>query len=192
MVKVPEQASIDTLLAHRRELASFLEKRVGNRADAEDILQQAFVRGVEHAGEIREGESTIAWFYRVLRNAVVDHHRRRGASNRALEAFAREMEMGSAEMPALETRAAVCACVKRLATTLEPSYADAIQRIEVDGASVKDYAAETGITPNNAAVRVHRAREALRKQVHASCGACATHGCLECDCNPATSHGTGS
>lgn len=190
MKSTPDQASIDTLLAHRRELAGFLEKRVGNRADAEDILQQAFVKGVEHAGEIREGESTIAWFYRVLRNAVVDHHRRRGASNRALEAFAREME--GAEMPALETRAAVCACVKRLATTLEPSYADAIQRIEVDGASVKDYAAETGITANNAAVRVHRAREALRKQVHASCGACATHGCLECDCNSSTSHGTSS
>lgn len=173
---------LDALLAHRRELSSFLERRVGNRADAEDILQQAFVKGVEHADEIREGESTVAWFYRVLRNAVIDHYRRRGAANRALESFANEVER---EEPAMETHAVVCSCVKHLATTLEPSYADAIQRIEVEGTSVKDYAQAVGITANNAAVRVHRAREALRKQVHASCGACAKHGCLECDCKSA-------
>ena len=35
---------------------------------------------------------------------------------------------------------------------------------------------------NNAAVRVFRAREALRKQVARACGACATHGCVDCTC----------
>ena len=56
------------------------------------------------------------------------------------------------------------------------------RRIEIDGLAVKDYAVEAGITSNNAAVRVFRAREALKKQVARSCGTCADHGCLECTC----------
>jgi RNA polymerase sigma-70 factor (ECF subfamily) len=72
--------------------------------------------------------------------------------------------------------------VSRLASTLKPEYENAIRRVDVDGTAVQDFAAEAGITPNNASVRVFRAREALRKQVKVSCGTCADHGCLECSC----------
>lgn len=79
---------------------------------------------------------------------------------------------------------AVCACVGTLAETLKPEYADALRRIEVDGVTVQAYAAELGIEANNAGVRVHRAREALRRRVMASCGTCAEHGCVDCTCAP--------
>ena len=114
------------------------------------------------------------------RNAVIDHYRRRGTRSRALELLAREMS--DAVEPPPEIRGAICGCVTRLAGTLKPEYADAIRRIELDGLPVQDYAAEAGITSNNAAVRVFRAREALRKQVKASCRTCAEHGCVECSC----------
>jgi len=69
-----------------------------------------------------------------------------------------------------------------LSATLKPEYRDALERIEVQGVAVKDFADERGITPSNAAVRIFRAREALRKQVAVSCGTCAEHGCIECTC----------
>ena len=47
---------------------------------------------------------------------------------------------------------------------------------------VRDFASEIGITPNNAAVRVFRARETLRKRVVHWCGACAERGCVDCSC----------
>jgi RNA polymerase sigma-70 factor (ECF subfamily) len=169
-----------TLVANHREFLAFLEKRVGNRAIAEDILQDAFVRGVTKLDSVENDESVVAWFYRLLRNAVVDHYRRKGSSARTLDALAAELE-GSFE-PAPEVKQAVCQCVKRLASTLKPEYAEALQRIEVEGVAVKDYAAESGISSGNAAVRVFRAREALRKQVTRSCGTCAEHGCLDCTC----------
>ena len=84
----------------------------------------------------------------------------------------------------------VCKCIAQLTETLKPEYAIALRRVEVEGVSVKDYADEAGISANNAGVRVFRAREALRKQVVRSCGTCATHGCLDCTCDAAPSHGT--
>jgi DNA-directed RNA polymerase specialized sigma24 family protein len=73
--------------------------------------------------------------------------------------------------------------VRILSETLKPEYASALRRIDVEGISVRGYAVELGIAANNAAVRVHRAREALRKLVTMSCGTCAEHGCLDCTCD---------
>lgn len=176
--------AIEKLVGNHRDFLRFLERRVGSRAEAEDILQEAFVRGVERAGSVRDGESVVAWFYRALRNAVIDHHRRRGAAGRAMDAFAREV--GDAVIPEPELKNAVCGCVKTLSETLKPEYAEALRKVEVEGMSVQGYAADVGILPNNAGVRLHRAREALRKRVMASCGTCAEHGCVDCTCS---SHG---
>ena len=70
----------------------------------------------------------------------------------------------------------------RLATTLKPEYAEALQAIEVGGTPVKTFAAQKGLSAANAAVRVFRAREALKKRVVESCGTCAEHGCADCRC----------
>lgn len=168
------------LVDNHRQFLAFLERRLGDRALAEDILQDAFVKSLEKQEDIRDETSSVAWFYRTLRNAVIDHYRRSGARSRALDKLGRELQ--DAVEPPPELHDAICGCVTRLASTLKPEYAAAIRRVDVEGAPVHDFAAEAGITPNNASVRVFRAREALRKQVRTSCGTCADHGCLECSC----------
>lgn len=174
------RAVIDVLVDDHRQFLRFLERRLGDRALAEDVLQAAFVRGIERAGQLRDDESVVAWFYRVLRNAIVDHHRRAGAGERRLEAVARELE-ATAE-PSPDDRDAICQCVARLVDTLRPEYAAAIRRVELDGIAVKAFAEEVDVTANNAAVRLYRARKALREQVRKSCGTCAEHGCVDCKC----------
>jgi RNA polymerase sigma-70 factor (ECF subfamily) len=182
----PTAAVIDSLVSNHRQFLAFLEKRVGDRALAEDLLQEAFVRGMDKVGALRSDESAVAWFYRLLRNAVIDHRRRAGASERKLAAFGSELEVHVE--PAFEVRGAICRCVAQLAGTLKPEYGEALQRVDVDGLPVKDYADHIGISANNAGVRVFRAREALRKQVARACGTCAEHGCVDCTCQPSGGH----
>jgi RNA polymerase sigma-70 factor (ECF subfamily) len=81
--------------------------------------------------------------------------------------------------------------VARLSETLKPEYAQALRRIDVDGMSVQAYAAEAGITANNAGVRVFRARQTLRKRVVRWCGSCAARGCIDCSCGEPGSTGCG-
>lgn len=171
---------LDLLVGEHRNFLAFLEKRVGDRAAAEDILQEAFVRSLDTIDEVRSDEAVQAWFYRVLRNAAIDWHRRRGADARKLEALAREMDEEAA--PGGEMDQAICTCVRRLAEGLQPNYAEAIRRVDLEGLPVRQFAEEVGITHNNAGVRLHRARAALRREVMASCGTCAEHGCLDCTC----------
>ena len=180
MDSAEDAAPISTLLENHRAFLNYLERRVGDRALAEDILQDAFAKVVARPEQAPPDEAIVRWFYRTLRNAAVDQFRRRGAADRVHQAFTRELE--THELPTGEMEGEICACVSRLASTLKPEYAEALQAIEVAGTPVKAFAEQKGLSSNNAAVRVFRAREALKKRVVESCGTCAEHGCMNCTC----------
>ena len=165
---------------HQRFLA-FLERRVGSRDEAEDILQDGFVRALQRTDTLRSGESAVAWFYRLLRNLLIDHYRRAVREDRAVTGAALE----SAEVEDEELRETVGACVVSLLDTLKPEYRDALRRVEMEGERVGAYAVDAGISASNASVRLHRAREALRRRLIETCGTCATHGCRDCECRHA-------
>ncbi len=173
---------VSALVAHHRRFLAFLERRVGSREVAEDILQDAFVRGLAGAAALRDQESVVAWFYRSLRNALVDYWRKRAAEGRAIERAALLAEESVAGVDA-ELESTVCGCVGDLVGTLKPAFAEALRRVDLGGQSVKGFAEEAGITPNSASVRLFRARKALLEQVRTSCGTCAEHGCLDCACS---------
>ncbi|MGB8332050.1 MAG: sigma-70 family RNA polymerase sigma factor [Polyangiales bacterium] len=172
--------AVAVLAAEHARFLAFLERRVASREQAEDILQQAFVRALERGHTLRDGESAAAWFYRLLRNALVDHYRRAGAERRALEAVARTLDSQTEDGELMQT---ICQCVGGLVGTLKPSYAEILRRVDLEGVSIAQVARELGTSANNAGVRIHRAREALFRQLVVSCGTCATHGCLDCRCD---------
>ena len=173
-------AAIQRLVDSHRQFLAFLQPRVESREVAEDILQSAFVRGLERGAEVRDQESVVAWFYRVLRNAVIDHYRHRASTERAIEGWGQEFIRQAAPDPDLHRD--ICACISDLVQTLKPEYQQALQTIDLEEGSLNELARRSGITSGNAAVRVHRAREALRKQVRRVCGSCSEHGCLDCRC----------
>ena len=173
-------AAIATLVDNHRRFLSFLTHRVGNPSDAEEILQAAFVKSAEKASAIRDHEDVVAWFYRLLRNALIDYYRHRDAERRALE---RLRSMGSeTETPDPELERAICRCVNDLLPTLKDNYSALLRRIDLEGESIAEVTRKTGMTANNTRVKLHRARTALRRQLELSCGSCAEHGCLDCDC----------
>jgi RNA polymerase sigma-70 factor (ECF subfamily) len=179
--------ALAVLVEHRDRFLAFLEKRVGGRDAAEEILQQAYVRGMDHGGGLRAGESAVAWFYRLLRNVLADHWRRCDAERRALTAYADEAAIAAADDHALLE--AVCGCVTGLIDTLKPELADIVRDIDLGGVPLRGYAARTGITANNAAVRLHRARQALGRQLRRACAADSVAALRDCDCDCASAAG---
>jgi len=152
--------TIDVLIAKHHEFLQYAHRRTGDRTLAEDIVQDAFVRSLERGAD--GCESVVGWFFRVVRNAVVDWHRRTAAAERRLDRFAAEV----ASDVALDDDTCFAGdSVMHIVLTLKPEYADALQRIEIDGIAVQDYAAAVGISASNAGVRIFRARKALRKQL---------------------------
>ncbi len=175
-----QSTPLAVLLDQRRHFLRFLERRVSSTALAEDILQNAYLRALERSSTIRNDESSIAWFYRILRNAVIDYYRHRTVEDRALQQWAAELETEVA--PDDLTRDIVCRCIAWALTTLTPSYAQILNEVDLDESTLAAFAAAHNITQQNATVRIHRARKALRQRLIEACGACTAHGCLNCNC----------
>lgn len=166
------------LSTKRRQFLAFVRSRVASAEAAEDILQSAMLKAAEAQDGIDSPERAEAWFYRVLRNAVVDYYRRSAVTART---FAGEWETISL-MPA-SPAANVCPCVSRELQGLKPEYVRALEQVEMEGGSVQEFAKREGIAASNASVRLHRARHTLRRRLMASCGSCAGAGCFDCTCS---------
>lgn len=187
------QANLQTLLARRASFLSFVERRVADPTLAEDILQAAYMRALQsddaEAPPIAD-ESAVAWFYAVLRNAVIDSYRRRASENAAIDRWKQEFGTDEPAVPDAATRDFVCGCIERVLPQLRPAYAELLREVDLEEQPLSDFAHRHALTPGNAAVRAHRARSALRRALAKFCGACSLHACLDycaCKSSPAES-----
>jgi RNA polymerase sigma-70 factor (ECF subfamily) len=110
---------ITTVLEDRVRYLAFLERRVGSRALAEDILQSALVKALERGGQIKSSDASKAWFYRLLRNAVADNYRYERTANRILEQWSREAPSNQYPLEPFELEG--CSCIGGLLATLNSS-----------------------------------------------------------------------
>ena len=166
-----------SLAAKRTQFLSFVRSRISKPEIAEDILQEALLKALEAKGSLRLPARIEAWFYRVLRNVVIDHYRRSAVAART---FVEEHD-GIASVAAVGT-VNVCPCVGRELSSLKKEYASVLEQVDMQGDPVRDFARREDIAANNASLRLHRARRALRRRVMAACGACADSGCFDCTC----------
>lgn len=174
----PEDPSLQSLLEGREVFVRFLAARLGNRPEAEDLVQASLLKVLQTSARPDASESAVAWFYQVLRNALTDHFRARQAEGRATERHARDQETAEE----LELERVACQCIQALLPTLKPAEAQALSAVDLGGQSPAEAAARLGLSPNAMSVRLHRARKALREKVERTCRTCAEHGCQDCRC----------
>ncbi len=164
--KAPVRPVIETALTENHQaFLRFLTRRLGNRSTAEDVLQNFFLRAVRKADEVRDSDSVIAWLYSVLRSVLMDHYRSETARKRREEAYVQEQLLFGDESEEMALEDSLCKCFHKLISELRPDYSEILQRIDLAGESREAVSTDLGISPTNARVRLHRARQALRKEL---------------------------
>ena len=171
------RACVNRLLEqHALELRQFARRRTGGRVSADEVLQQVAARALDHAGQLRQPERGRAWLFRIARNVLADElrARKRAALPLREDRLADEADARDGES---------CRCVLTQVEMLKPTYATLLARTVLEGVPLTRVAAELGITPNNATVRLHRARAALRERMRAHCGTESAAACHDCICD---------
>ena len=172
------------LLAHHEMFLAFARKRVADPDLAADAVQDSLLKAIKNAGQLREGESVVPWFYRILRRTILDLYRRHSVRQRVLVEMPEDFEAVANE----EEKANICGCLRELLLTLKPEYAQAIEAVDLGEGTLETVARNLGVARNNLKVRLHRARKQLHERLVQTCRLCAVHGCLDCHCH---SHGHG-
>jgi DNA-directed RNA polymerase specialized sigma24 family protein len=178
----PPRTSASTarlLVDSYREFSGFLADQVGSGAVAAEILQEAFVRGMHKLELSHSDESTVDWFYRLLRHAVIEGPRPSGSSEHKLMTFRAELEQKLE--PSVAAREAIDRYVRGLVATLEPEQAALLRSVESNDVA-SGVTEPADLSESAAAVRMSSARAALRRQVVSACGTCAVHDRWNCTC----------
>jgi RNA polymerase sigma-70 factor (ECF subfamily) len=150
-----------------RRLLAFIRRRVRNEADAEDILQEVFLRIHQRAASVNDADRLTGWLFQVTRNAIADFYR---------APVRREVAVGAADDPAFAQPPdfapltdEIATCLRPLLTGLSPTCREAIALVDLGGVTQPEAARQLGLSVSGMKSRVQRGRQALRRQLDACC-----------------------
>jgi RNA polymerase sigma-70 factor (ECF subfamily) len=179
MVSASRQSDTQQLWAAFGErLRAFIRRRVGSDADADDILQEVFLRIHRHADTVERQERLVSWLFQVTRNAIADYYRapvrRRelpsGAPSDLKGTWGQTRDGGEDEDgESLEARRELATCLGPMIDQLPPRYRAAVTLVDLEGMSQKEAAARFGISLSGMKSRVQRGRQALEHLLHDCC-----------------------
>jgi RNA polymerase sigma-70 factor (ECF subfamily) len=150
---------------HEQELRAFLLARIADPHDADDVLQELFVKLVLQGHAFCEVQNPRAWLFRVLRNFLTDRYR-------TAKTFV-DVDSGMPDMPLerdekppivqLET------CLIRNLAHLSDDDRNIIEQCDLHGQPQQHYADQYGLTLTAVKSRLLRARQRLRKEIVVNC-----------------------
>jgi RNA polymerase sigma-70 factor, ECF subfamily len=142
---------------------------VGDRQEAEDVAQEAYLRVYRGLAGFRGDALFETWLYRIVANAAITYlRRRRSFGDLALEPERTEEEPASGEE--FDQRTADRDSLVRALAELAPSLRVPVVLADVYGLSCREIGLELNISEGAAKVRLHRARRKLKESLFAGGG----------------------
>ncbi len=145
----------------------FVMHRVRSDADADDILQELFLRVDRGLPNLRDTDRVGPWLFQIVRNLITDHYR---AASRMQAAPTEVLDARAAEQDeSREAVRALAACVEPFVKQLPSPYREAITMVELEGLTHKRAAEQAGVTEPGMKSRVQRGRVKLRALLEGCC-----------------------
>jgi RNA polymerase sigma-70 factor (ECF subfamily) len=141
------------------QLRRFIASRVRNETDAEDVLQEVFIKIHRGIDKLEAPSKLHAWVYQITRNAITDYYRK---GDDALEARSELPDVVAEESGNEEVEAEVATWLRPMMEELPDKYREALQLTDIHGLTQKELAERLNISLSGAKSRVQRAREKLK------------------------------
>jgi len=173
----------------RSRVLRYLTRLVGE-GEAEDLAQSVMLKISEGLPGFRGESSLSTWIYRIATNAALDRLRRRTIqSPAAMELESVEIDvLPDTQAPSVEKtaiREEMNACIRDFIERLPDNYKTVMVLSEVEGLKNNEIAAILELSLDTVKIRLHRAREKLRKDLEAGCSFYRDeHDGLACDRKP--------
>lgn len=149
------------------QLLGWFRKQGVQPADADDLLQEVFIKVHQKLPTLATKERLGPWLYRVAKNQLIDYFRASGRNQLVLQ-------QQPAEMPPenqTEDYQALTACLRSMAAALPESYRKPLLLADYKGVKQQEVAQQLGLGLSATKSRIQRARRMLRQQLQQCCHA---------------------
>jgi RNA polymerase sigma-70 factor (ECF subfamily) len=155
-------------LAHADALYNFARWLARDPVEAEDLVQETYMRALGAAQQFEPGSNLKAWLFRILRNAFIDRRRRsqREASPACVEDLDELTEPAMGELQLDQIRALVAEDVSAAVHALPESFRTVIL-LDLEGMTEAEVASVLGCATGTVKSRLSRARAVLRERLAA-------------------------
>jgi len=148
---------------HGAEIRRFLLHRTGDEADADDLLQELFIRALRHGSAFCQLDAPRAWLFHVARNLLIDRLRLSKVQVPLPDDLSADPE------PEMRPVDELSQCIPRVLSELSREDREAIVLCDLQGMTQQAYAQQSGLTLAAAKSRVQRARARLQARMITAC-----------------------
>jgi RNA polymerase sigma-70 factor, ECF subfamily len=167
MTETGNKADLEALWGRFADrLHAFILSRVDDPQEAEDLLQEVFLRVHHNLCCLPAPEKLQPWIYQITRNQIIDHYRKRRAVEELPDDLAEEDSLLLTEE---DRGAALALSLQEMIEQLPEPYRQALLLAEIEGKSQKEIAERLDISYSGVKSRVQRARKKLLDLLLACC-----------------------
>ncbi|MCP4753915.1 MAG: RNA polymerase sigma factor SigZ [Proteobacteria bacterium] len=149
---------------YHSKLHHFILNRIGNADDADDILQDVFLKIHSRIDTLKENNKIQSWIYQITRNSIIDYYRTRKPTKELPSTLTKpEPE------PFAETRQEMAGWILPMIQSLPNQYKDALMLSEIEGMTQKEVAGKNGLSVSGAKSRIQRGRKMMKDMLLDCC-----------------------
>lgn len=145
---------------YQPQLRHFLQARVQNSSDVDDLLQDIWVKSYQRLGTLQQPSKVQAWLFQIARHTLIDYYRK---------PHPERAEVDITHLPQLDTkvedyeqtRQALAHCIRPFMAQLPDKYREVVDLVDLQGKSQKVLAEELGLSHSAVKSRVQRGRRLL-------------------------------
>ncbi len=143
-------------LQYRARLKAFLQSKVSNPDDVDDLLQEISIKTFAGLNQLRDHSKVQSWLFQTANRTIIDFYRQNGRERNLHPDDLWYQENDT------ETHHALERCVEPFIAALPPRTADLLTAIDIQGQSQKAYAESRGMSYSTLKSQVQSGRAALR------------------------------
>lgn len=160
----------------RTGLRAFIAKRVAGEAEADDVVQDVWLKMQQGLGGLKDQSRLMSWIYQIARHAIIDHYRspdrrREMPAGLAadLEVYQSSSSMQTASADSGRLRTELAGCLRPMIERLPEDYRQAVTLVDLEGLTQRAAAAQLGLSLSGMKSRVQRGRRQLKGMLEACC-----------------------
>ncbi len=147
----------------RHRLYLYVVKRVDNADIAEDIVQDILLKTIDHLDHLQDEEKFLPWLYRIGRNTIIDHYRKKRPEQSLPDILQAEEEDTETVLEELGQ------CIFPMLEKLPDKYRESLIQVHFRDKKLQEIADSEGISLAAVKSRVQRGRQQLKAHLLACC-----------------------